>query len=474
LLGAWVVVAETSVQLKKRFIYDALFMVGLAICMVAIRYYEEHMRFPGITALIPALAVAMMIFSGERSRLSSIFANATARFFGKISYSLYLVHWPLVVFYKNIHGYHLSLADKSVLLATSVVLAWLLWRYVEQPFRRGSGKSTGMSDKRFYAGLASAVSVVICLSYLAYSQNGFLWRLNQKSQSVYKSYKQELVKRTLCKEKNAVAPGGFGCFGDQSKDPAKVLLIGDSHVNNFVYGLSDLLAELGVKGRFRVANGCPPIMGATVIHLAFPAWSGVCDRSRNISFREARKEQFDVVVLAGRWSLYTNVTRLGVTGSQTELFLGMSPDDERNPQRSQFVFRTKMESTIRDLVNNHKKVIVFGQVPDIGFEVKRCLFRPNFFNLELAGCSLLTTREMKDNIAFTNETLQHIAQEFPGQVLYLDSSLAFCQPDCEYMQGDIPLYTDNNHLAYSGSLKVVQQFSGEIERFIADARAKPD
>ena len=58
-------------------------------------------------------------------------------FLGKISYSLYLWHWPLIVFAKYVLVRDLDLFEKAVIGIVSVALGTLSWHFVEQPFRTG-------------------------------------------------------------------------------------------------------------------------------------------------------------------------------------------------------------------------------------------------------------------------------------------------------------------------------------------------
>ncbi len=465
LLGAGVVVAERKYSIKNATVNNILFVGGLVICLAAILFYNENMRFPGVTALMPALSVAVMIYSGSTSRYSRIFSNKIARFFGKISYSLYLVHWPIVVFYKNVYGYELQFSEKYGLLVMSVILAYLMWRYVEQPFRiqeEGYGK---VSNGKFYTGLASTFFGVIVTSYVIETNQGFPSRLEQRTEKIYHSFKSVLSKNPTCNQ-TAGIPLEYSCFGDETKKSEEVILVGDSHVNNFLFGLSDLFEKIGLKGVYKLNAGCPPIRGVKIMHEAVPLWQAFCAANNKSWFKYAQEERIKLVVLAGRWAWYTSSNYLGSTGSMPQIFLALSPEDERNDQRSKLLFETKMESTIEQLVKKNKKILIFGQVPDIGFDVKRCLFTPKLLHLEYSGCSPVSVSESMENIAFTNKILNQIAMKYPENVLFLDSSLAFCDDECIYIKDDIPLYRDSNHLTFSGSVYIVQKFADEISAFI--------
>ena len=92
----WVNKFELKASLKE--IVTTLAVIGF----VFITYmYDKNTPFPGINALIPCILSAILIHNtGQAKYVSSIYDNQIIRWFGKISYSLYLVHWPLIVIYK--------------------------------------------------------------------------------------------------------------------------------------------------------------------------------------------------------------------------------------------------------------------------------------------------------------------------------------------------------------------------------------
>jgi len=120
----------------------AVGLSGLALIIFAVAFYTPLTPFPGMAALPPVLGTAMIIAAGRGG------PNIAGRILswrplvgvGLISYSLYLWHWPVLVFL-NIHfGLHnvptWAMASGVVM---SVILAYFSWRFVEQPFRSRQG-----------------------------------------------------------------------------------------------------------------------------------------------------------------------------------------------------------------------------------------------------------------------------------------------------------------------------------------------
>ena len=136
---------------------------GIALLLLAIPIFSlrQGPGFPGFNALTPCIGAAMFIWSGigvptlSRTQYSPL---NVARFFGQISYSLYLWHWPLFTFARfSKAGLVLDAGDKVALFALTVLISWLSWRFVEQPFRNRTLAPT----RRAAFGIAGLATVVL-------------------------------------------------------------------------------------------------------------------------------------------------------------------------------------------------------------------------------------------------------------------------------------------------------------------------
>ncbi len=115
---------------------NALGIAGLAAILVSFVVVNDTTPFPGINALLPCLGAAALLQSPQGVAGRGL-SWAPLEWIGNLSYSLYLWHWPLLVFARFLFP------DSDWALAGAVVLAlgaaWLSYRYVEQPFLRGPG-----------------------------------------------------------------------------------------------------------------------------------------------------------------------------------------------------------------------------------------------------------------------------------------------------------------------------------------------
>ena len=119
-----------------------------------------------LMTFLAGIGSALVIASSERGTSSAgrLLSLRPVVFIGLISYSLYLWHWPLIVFQRTdalFSSDSSGIATKLVLIATSIGIAWLSWKFVEIPFRSMAGKTS----KAMVFGTASAAmtsAVALC------------------------------------------------------------------------------------------------------------------------------------------------------------------------------------------------------------------------------------------------------------------------------------------------------------------------
>ena len=136
--------------------------LGLAGIVAAGFLFDSSMAYPGVAALLPALGAAAVVAAGEgRLSVGRLLATRPLRFLGRISYSLYLVHWPLFVLPAAALaiGETLSLEVRIALTVLAIVFGWASYRWIEEPIHRG--RWLAMPSGRTLR--AAGVAIVICL-----------------------------------------------------------------------------------------------------------------------------------------------------------------------------------------------------------------------------------------------------------------------------------------------------------------------
>ena len=109
---------------------------GLALILLSAYFFDKDMAFPGYWAALPALGAALVLLAGMNSSVNSLWlASRPLVAIGLISYPLYLWHWPLLSFARILASQTPSIEVRLGLVGLSFVLAYLTYRWVEQPIR---------------------------------------------------------------------------------------------------------------------------------------------------------------------------------------------------------------------------------------------------------------------------------------------------------------------------------------------------
>ena len=142
----------------------AMGWAGLACVLAAPVVLDPAMAYPGVAALLPTLGAAALIAAGERRwSPAALLAVGPLRFLGRISYSLYLWHWPILVLPAIAVGAPLEPGVRLGLVVASIAVATLSWACVEEPFRRG-GRGLALRPTRTLAFAAAALAFVVAFA----------------------------------------------------------------------------------------------------------------------------------------------------------------------------------------------------------------------------------------------------------------------------------------------------------------------
>ena len=151
---------------------------------------DRNSLFPGLYALLPVVGAALIILSPNSPVNRILLSNPVAVLLGKISYPLYLWHWPLLVYLQIVRNGVPNVAEIWATVIVAVVLSWLTFQFVERP----------IWQKRNAVALASfgliAVGIVGIVTYAA---SGFAFRFPREIREVAQlSPKQNAGFRDTC------------------------------------------------------------------------------------------------------------------------------------------------------------------------------------------------------------------------------------------------------------------------------------
>lgn len=144
---------------------NTLALLGFSAIAFSIFVYDENTPFPSVYALVPVLGVVLLVLYAEKETF--VARLLSTKFFvgiGLISYSAYLWHQPLFAFARIRLNSEPDIALISLLIFTTMILAFLSWKYIEKPFR--NKKIIG--KKLIFTFSAIAITTTVSLGVLGH------------------------------------------------------------------------------------------------------------------------------------------------------------------------------------------------------------------------------------------------------------------------------------------------------------------
>jgi len=328
-----------------------------------------------LTGLLVTISGIFLLLSMDSEFAKSLFGNPFMVAIGQHSYSLYLVHWPLIVFYEAANGSDLIFVEKLGLLGASVVLAILLRRLVEQPFRLGL--SPDNNKLRFPTSLTNLLLILsLFASVTVWKNEGIPERIENQlvllteRDSNFESYMRlgDCFLRMIHRFED-LKPY---CYETQTGNSEKknVLIIGSSLAADTYHGIHTHLNDWNV---FQITSArCPPVNRPSKLEL--------CENVRNFIFEDVIENQkYDLVILSGISA------RANLSNAELEQYF-----DERQIDFVVFGPRPKFSQLPELLINQHGKLEgldVWMQSHLHGNQESAFSFRDkNYFSLIEAFC----------------------------------------------------------------------------------------
>jgi peptidoglycan/LPS O-acetylase OafA/YrhL len=397
---------------------------GVALVLIAIPIFalRQGPGFPGFNALAPCVGAAAFIWSGigvpsrKRGAASPLHV---ARFFGQISYSLYLWHWPLFTFARfSSNSLVLDAADKVALFALTVAISYLSWRFIEQPFRLKALAPTRRAAFQA-AGLASVVLLAgstlgIVLSRTPSDADRAALQLES-----YNAYNYQ----PLYRFGDCFAPAS-GVFGDSclalAAGKTNWLLWGDSLAAHYFYGLTTTTNPQMTDIQQATQAACMPTLNAAAQGNASCRGFAV---QMEAFFRDHKP---DLVIMSADWLEYARPPR----------FDGMIAD---------------LRQTILKLNERGMAVVVLGPAVQFRARLPSMLMRAQLRSIEARPDDFVLPE------IFTLDQMMKAALPAQAKFAYVSVVDAVCPSrQCPLtVDGGIPLAWDHAHLTAEGSSYVM-------------------
>jgi peptidoglycan/LPS O-acetylase OafA/YrhL len=430
-------------------------VAGAALLLIPIVAFTAKTRFPGLHALVPCLGAALFIlaFNRDSDRPVPLPARGIGLFIGRISYSLYLWHWPVFLL-GNVAmplawvGSPLAVVGQ---LACSLSLACVSYRFVETPPRT----TVSWAGLRLSGLIAVAATILVAICAAGFAENGFpnrYARVEQRmlrySQTTMAPYYREHT--CFLQPQDSFASYDVSACLTPAADKINVVVVGDSTAAHLVWALRGYLDPRHYNLLQLSSGACAPFINFK------QADSQNCDQV-NARFVSLLKEhRVSAVILSGHWSVYADAYRSPPASPPTRAELSS-------------LFDVYLDATLAATRDAGIPVLLLGPGMEFPVPLASTLVRHEQTHMAL-GDSLKVVPTAFE----ADARLKHLAGLYDN-VRFASILDAVCiNGNCPLkVDAETPILWDTLHLTPEGATYVIDRLRPELELFLRKLQQAP-
>ncbi len=454
-LGAGALLALRPLDGASERVRSGLGVVGLGLIVVSLFRIDDSMAFPGWVAAGPVIGATLVLASGV-GPAARLLATAPFTFIGRISYPMYLWHWPLIVFTQVYFFHPVTPVEGAVIAVATVLLSWGTLVWLETPIRsRGVLARRG----RLFA-TAGVVSLAVVAAGIVTFNTKNLGRWTTPEQVAIAAVQKEGVAiGELCPGVDEGiagerAPCVIGATGDPAT-PISFAILGDSHSRATAGAIADVAREAGRKGLYLGKGGCPPLVGIdqTVgndLRCAAHVKAALAEIA-------AQPDVTDVIIVA-RWAW--TVTGHDYGRSPARLHAIRSNGRTLGEAERWAVLESSLEATLDALAG--RRVHLMASTPEVKFDVPNVVANAMRLGRPIP---LGPTRAEHTARQTTSRALLEQAVKGRAWVELIDPTDTFCDAErCTVLTPEGPLYMDSDHVSRLGAKRLAPLFAAMLAR----------
>lgn len=435
-------------------------MAGVSLIFVGVFCFSEETRFPGVHAIVPVAGTVLVIACARHDNwCGRILSWQPLVTIGLISYSAYLWHQPLFAFYRVRSMAAPTPMDLAPLALAALVLAYLTWRFVENPFRNRSAIPT----QTIFRGAVVGSIVFVAAGVVGRVQQGFPERFPPDLARLANFKIDNASQRdNACSPSQATDAREGECTLGNAQRIVGVLL-GDSHAEMLWQPLHAQLSEQGIGLLSRTGGACPPLRGLYRVDLDLADRCTVFNET-TWSRLQAHPE-WKTIVLSARWTIYLERSHYdnGEGGHEAgkPVVLGVVQYGRRihQPEEARRSLLLKRYTDgIQALLATGRQVILVYPTPEVGWEIPTFYWKSRMFNgLPESGTITHSHAAFSERNRAVITALDAVG-EHPNLVRIRPDHL-LCNAGgsgrCLAVERGQLLYADDDHLSNLGAARVV-------------------
>jgi peptidoglycan/LPS O-acetylase OafA/YrhL len=426
-------------------------LLGAVLVVATIVMIDAETSFPGKYAIPPVLGTVLLLMTlGHGGPVDRLLSLRPVVFVGLISYSAYLWHQPLFAIARVYSGAQLAVVVKAGLIGATLFMAWLSWRFVEQPFRNRHF----LTRSKIFVAAAAGSTMVIAIGTLLHVQAGFPGRFNVEIRQLAASM-QMSPERERCHGEGAnfIKPDKACRY---FKGTPTWAVFGDSHAIELGRALAERLRPQDEAVVHLTFSGCPPALEFDSPNPGCSAWT------KETTNWLVGQPDLKNVLLVYRHSFH-------LYGDQTKIYPQASTNHPAFlPQKSAAKARNDYWQSFLTLINRltsaGKHVYVVAPIPELPSHVERYVYGHNR-DLIKQGSPAAWNLRRGSYFRSRMGTLSKMSE-----VTVIDPFDDLCSGGiCHMVDKGKMLYFDDNHLSMAGGRLVI---NGAIDRGLLPIKAE--
>ena len=430
---------------------------GMAMIIIAIILGDKSTRHPGLLTLLPVVGTALLIaFGREPSLTSRLLSNKLLVAIGKLSYGLYLWHFPILALWRVDKGTELNGIETTAAMVLTFACSYLMWKFAETPFR----DRVRTSNK--YVAFVATTGFVALVSIGVVGQNTVFGKKSNSELALLEAQARIPTELDNWIEIDFESPISGGSMGvtERTSPMGDVVLLGDSHAGALKDSLSAELEKLNLSGVAFIRAGCPPVSN---VIMDPPEKFNCTDFNQIIDI--VLKDTFVTdVILFSRWTFYVEGTRYtnykGYREDGYEIkFTAPNKKFTSDEERISYL-GDQIKLTVDRLESTGKRVHLIHPLPELGWDP--ISYAKRFIDQGISWHQKLDI-PFSDHLERSRRAVEQLDRAASPTTSKLNPADIFCDQQitnwCVASLDNTLYYGDNDHLNENGN-KILASFVG--------------
>ncbi|WP_157841057.1 acyltransferase family protein [Neotamlana nanhaiensis] len=440
------------ISFKGKILKNYLNLLGLVIIIISVFCFSSETEYMSTLNLFPCIGAALFICNEPNEFISKIYNLNIFKITGKISYTLYLFHWPIIVFYSFIYGFEFTVIENILLLLAMFLISYIVYNYFETPLRAYKNKPLLISNHGLISLILLCIIIISNIKTSVINSDGWVWRVDNKKIENLKLF--EDPKKYQIKNWGAAGYEKYGFLGKlEKRNSIDMIWMGDSHAGHYSFGLDSIMVKKHKKKTF-MSYKISTLHLPDIIHKRID--STKTKSHLNSLIRLINSNPKTPVFISHFWNGEMASTK--VKNSKTNSYENFKIDSTGYKELCEKIVQFSKILSKRD-------IIIIGENPfkskhDLSY-VDNLLVPKYFSNMNPQSYFTPSAHSFAINSYFRD-----YFNKFTN-IHFINPSDVFCEDNMciEQENGEI-YFSDKDHLSKLGSLKVIKSIEKKLLKFI--------